>query len=85
MPKKGALKVYKLNQYVVDRSTSGEINKIIIKETALLESLPDSIRTQVLENGDIPVGSNEPNSNPEVTVFTCIRREGKKFRSSSGS
>lgn len=80
LPKKGSLKVYKLDQYVIDRSTEGQLNKIIIKETTLLESLPDSIRTQVLENGDIPIESNDNDSNPEVTVFTCVNREGKKFR-----
>lgn len=44
MPKKGGLRVFHLDQYVVDRDPMGELVTVVTKETVAYETLPQEIK-----------------------------------------
>lgn len=46
-PDEGGMKVFRLNQYVVQRDSMGNLLELIIKETITPESLPEDVREEV--------------------------------------
>ena len=75
MPPEGGMKVFRLDRYVVKRDTMGNILKIIVKETIAYEALPKEVQEALLETE----GYQEQIEKKECDLYTCIKREGKKF------
>lgn len=75
MPPEGGMKVFRLDRYVVKRDTMGNILKIIVKETISYEALPKDVQEALLETE----GYQEQIEKKECDLYTCIKREGKKF------
>ncbi len=75
MPNKGGMKVFRLDRYVTQRDTMGNILKIITKETVAYDALPQDVLSAVLENPEYQVDTNKK----ECDIFTCVKRVGKKF------
>lgn len=71
MPKKGPIRYFKLDSYVVERDAEGNVLRIITKESVSPELLPDEIvHTQV------PMLTA---SDKSVDVYTEIARDGKTW------
>tara|TARA_R100000655_G_scaffold58819_1_gene97232 strand:+ start:2526 stop:4082 length:1557 start_codon:yes stop_codon:yes gene_type:complete len=75
MPPEGGMKVFRLDRYVVKRDTMGNILKIVVKETIAYEALPKEVQEALLETE----GYQEQIEKKECDLYTCIKREGKKF------
>ena len=75
MPPEGGMKVFRLDRFVVKRDTMGNILKIIVKETIAYEALPKDVQAALLETE----GYQEQIEKKECDLYTCIKREGKKF------
>jgi len=75
MPPKGGIKVFRLDRYVVQRDTMGNILKIITKETVAYDALPKDVLQALTENPDYELDT----SKKECDIFTCVKRVGKKF------
>ena len=75
MPPKSGMKVFRLDRYVIQRDTMGNLLKIIVKETVSYDTLPKEILEALLENPDYLADT----SKKECDLFTCIRKVGKKF------
>tara|TARA_E500000081_G_scaffold151953_1_gene183226 strand:+ start:1260 stop:2816 length:1557 start_codon:yes stop_codon:yes gene_type:complete len=73
---KGGMKVFRLDRYVVQRDTMGNVLKIVVKETIAYDALPLIVQEALLENPEYQQSVNKK----ECDLYTCIRREGKKFR-----
>lgn len=75
MPTKGGMKVFRLDRYVVQRDTMGNVLKIITKETVAYDALPKDVLQALTENPDYELDT----SKKECDIFTCVKRVGKKF------
>ncbi len=75
MPPKGGMKVFRLDRYVVQRDTMGNILKIITKETVAYDALPKDVLQALTENPDYELDT----SKKECDIFTCVKKVGKKF------
>lgn len=75
MPPEGGMKVFRLDRYVVKRDTMGNILKIVVKETIAYEALPKEVQEALLETE----GYQEQIEKKECDLYTCIKRDGKKF------
>ena len=75
MPPEGGMKVFRLDRYVVKRDTMGNILKIVVKETIAYEALPKEVQEALLETE----GYQEQIEKKQCDLYTCIKREGKKF------
>ena len=75
MPPKGGMKVFRLDRYVVQRDTMGNILKIITKETVAYDALPKDVLQALTENPEYELDT----SKKECDIFTCVKRVGKKF------
>lgn len=75
LPPKSGMKVFRLDRYVVNRDTMGNILKIITKETIAYEALPKDVMEALLENPEYQVDTNKK----ECDIYTCVKRVGKKY------
>lgn len=75
MPPKGGMKVFRLDRFVVQRDSMGNLLKIIVKESIAFEALPPEIREVLLENPEYQADTNKK----ECDLFTCVRKEGAKY------
>lgn len=75
MPPKGGMKVFRLDRFVVKRDTMGNLLKVVVKETIAYEALPKEVQEALLENPEYQDVTNKK----ECDLYTCIKREGKKF------
>jgi len=75
MPPKGGMKVFRLDRYVVQRDTMGNVLKIITKESVAYDALPEEVLQTITENPKYEIDT----SKKECDIYTCIRRVGKKF------
>ena len=75
MPPKSGMKVFRLDRYVIQRDTMGNLLKIIVKETIAYDALPKEVLEALMENPEYQVDTNKK----ECDIYTCIRRVGKKF------
>tara|TARA_Y100000401_G_scaffold21977_1_gene14702 strand:+ start:233 stop:1768 length:1536 start_codon:yes stop_codon:yes gene_type:complete len=66
-PPEGGVRVFALNQFVVQRAPDGSILKMITKEVVARQSLPEDHPEYKLEATD------------DVDVYTCIYRTGDKY------
>jgi len=75
MPPKGGMKVFRLDRYVVQRDTMGNVLKIITKETVAYDALPEDVLKALVDNPDYELDT----SKKECDIFTCVKKVGKKF------
>ena len=75
MPPKSGMKVFRLDRYVVQRDTMGNLLKIIVKESISYDALPKEVLEALMENPEYQVDTNKK----ECDIYTCVRRVGKKF------
>ena len=75
MPNKGGMKVFRLDRYVTQRDTMGNILKIITKETIAYDALPPDVLSTLLENPEYQADTNKK----ECDIYTCVKRVGKKY------
>ena len=71
LPDDGGVKVYHLDEYVIERDPMGEIENIVIKECIAPSALPD----EVLE----AIGPKMAEHEKVVDLYTCVHREDGKF------
>lgn len=75
MPPKSGMKVFRLDRYVVQRDTMGNLIKIIVKESIAYDALPKDVLNALMENPEYQVDTNKK----ECDIYTCVKRVGKKF------
>lgn len=75
MPPKGGMKVFRLDRYVTQRDTMGNVLKIITKETIAYDALPQEVLEALLENPEYQVDTNKK----ECDIYTCVKRVGNKY------
>jgi hypothetical protein len=75
LPPKHGMKVFRLDRYVVNRDSMGNVLKVITKETIAYEALPKDVMEVLLENPEYQVDTNKK----ECDIFTCIKRVGNKY------
>ena len=75
MPPKSGMKVFRLDRYVVQRDTMGNLLKIIVKESIAYDALPKEVLEALMENPEYQVDTNKK----ECDIYTCVRRVGKKY------
>jgi len=75
LPPKGGMKVFRLDRYVANRDSMGNVVKIITKETISYEALPKDVMEVLLENPEYQVDTNKK----ECDIYTCIKRVGNKY------
>jgi hypothetical protein len=73
LPKDGRARTYNLHDYVVERSTSGEIQELILREEFMFSQLEDDVKTQV----SLARKANEKSD--KVKLYTWINREGDSY------
>lgn len=76
LPAKGGLKIYKLDRYVVQRDFSGNVLRIIIKETVSTETLPTDVQELIQAKVELPSDHQEQEaSKKEVDIYTVFERK----------
>jgi len=75
LPPKGGMKVFRLDRYVANRDSMGNVVKIITKETISYEALPKDVMEVLLENPEYQVDTNKK----ECDIYTCVKRVGNKY------
>ena len=71
---------YHLPDYVVRRAPNGDVLEIIIRESVTFASLPDGVKTSILEStssggNDTTVGLSRDSTTRVVDIYTGIRRD----------
>lgn len=71
---------YHLPDYVVRRAPNGDVLEIIIREAVTFASLPDGVKTSILEStssggNDTTVGLSRDSTTRIVDIYTGIRRD----------
>lgn len=80
VPKKDAIKWYKLENYVLNRDAGGSIQQIITHDKAALETLPDSIKALLNKSSKIPSEASEEYEQ-DINIFTSAKRiDDKTFK-----
>lgn len=72
MPKKGGMKVFRLDRYVVKRDAMGNVLEIITKESISPLMLPEATRSLLTD----PVDRNTK----DYDLFTCVKRVDNKWK-----
>jgi hypothetical protein len=75
--KQGALRMFRLDSYVVVRDGEGSILEIVVKETLDRQTVPESVK-QVMTAVAPKEHANDPDPN-DVDVYTRIRRVGRRW------
>ena len=78
LPKKGGIKMYKLDRYVVQRDFEGNILKVIIKETVAMETLSPGIQKLLIGRNHLPsddASKLTDKAKNEVDIYTVFDRE----------
>ena len=73
LPDEGGVRVFHLDQYVIKRDPMGTVEKIITREVVTSEVLDPELLVKI--NRD-----EQQKDSEEYELFTCVRREGKKFK-----
>lgn len=71
LPKKGKSRLYNLTQYVVVRDALGNVTKVIIKESAHPNTLPENVQAVC----EIPKEDKDPVD--QVEIYTCMKLNDK--------
>jgi len=80
---KGGIRLYKLPQYCIVRSPTGEFIEIVVKEAVAIDALPDSIRESVRamvanELKQAAETKKTPPATDIVDVYTHVKRVGDR-------
>lgn len=76
LPKKGGLKMYKLDRYVCQRDFEGNILMVIIKETVSKETLSQATQKILANKIELPSDKQKDDlSKNEVDVYTVFERK----------
>ena len=75
LPPKGGMKVFRLDRYVVQRDTMGNVLKIVVKETIAYNALPKEVQEALIENPSYDESLNKK----ECDLYTCIKRDNNTF------
>ena len=75
MPKKGGLRVFRLDRYVVKRDTMGSILEIVIKETISPQMLGPEIMDMIKQSEEEFLDEDHKN----LDLYTHVTRQGKQF------
>jgi len=75
MPRKGQMKVFRLDRYCVKRDTDGNLLEIVVKETVSPRMLPQ----EVLELLPMVEGESQYKDAKNLDLFTYVCRVGDKF------
>lgn len=73
---RGRLKVFHLDQYVIQRDSAGDIQHIVVKETVARNSLPKSVIEEIGENPSADSYSSAKED--EIDLYTCVHRVDAK-------
>ena len=76
LPPKGGMKVFRLDRYVIQRDSMGNLLKIVVKETIAYDALPIEVQEALIENPQYQEGLNKK----ECDLYTCIKRQGKSYK-----
>lgn len=80
LPKKGKLRVFRLDQYVVQRDSAGNILRVLIKEKVAKETLPVDVQQMIsIETEGLPSEETQVNEK-EVELFTVFYRDNDRLR-----
>lgn len=80
LPKKGKLRVFRLDQYVVQRDSAGNILRVLIKEKVAKETLPVDVQQMIsIETEGLPSEETHVNEK-EVELFTVFYRDNDRLR-----
>lgn len=78
IPRKGGIKGFRLDQYVVVRDHEGNVLEIVIEEKFVKDTLPDHAKVLIEE---APPGDDKStNGQKDINLYTHIYRDGKKFK-----
>lgn len=72
LPKKGGVRVFRLDRYVIQRDPMGEILEIITKETVDPVTLDEKTLAAIANSGQEITSNN-------VDLYTCVKRIGNKY------
>jgi len=73
LPKEGRARTYNLHDYVVERSTSGDLQELILREEFMFSQLENDVKAQV----SLSRKANEKSD--KVKLYTWITREGDNY------
>jgi hypothetical protein len=76
-PKKGGMRVFRLDTYVCKRDPLGNVLEIILKETVAVSTLPEDIRALV--DSSVHQGEKKNEGIREVDIYTYIQRRTDKW------
>lgn len=80
LPKKGNLKIFKLDRYVVQRDYEGNLLRVIVKETVAVEVLPAAVFEMLRAAGKLETNiEDESVKTKEVDIYTVYEREGNRM------
>jgi hypothetical protein len=79
LPKKGNLRLYKLDRYVVQRDFEGTLLRAIIKETVAFDALPDDVKALVAIDNDLPSDADQARTEKEFDIYTVFHRKGNRI------
>ena len=71
----GAMRVFRMDRYVVKRDPMGRVDCIVVRESFSKEHLPEKIAAIVSEKDDQDFDEEE-----DIDVYTYIKRVGKSYR-----
>lgn len=73
----GAVRVIRLDNYVVRRNSEGDVLEVIIKEHTRYEDLPENIQKLISKN-ELP--SDQKEQNKDLAIYTTYKLEGTRFK-----
>lgn len=73
-PKEGGMKLYKLNNYVLQRDALGNVVQLVALDKIAYPALPDEIKSMVDQSGESPLEKT-------VDIYTHVYRDGDTFYS----
>ena len=79
MPKKGGMKVYRPDRYVVKRDAMGNVLEIITKETVSPMMLPEEVQQLMPQNEDPSDTHKSGSSHKSYNLYTCLVATDKGF------
>lgn len=79
LPKKGNLKVFKLDRYVVQRDFEGNLLRTIIKETVSRDALPAHVQALLIVDSHLPSDDQQRATEKEHDIYTVFERDGDRL------
>lgn len=77
LPDEGGVRIYNINQFVMDRSPMGDLEELLVKETVCADDLPHEVKTLL---GAEMADESRPHVDRNIDLYTWLVKEGNKFR-----